>query len=64
VGLQFHLETTPESARSLLAHCRNELSPGPFVQAEAEMLAVTEETYRSVNRLMDRLLDYVTRPRH
>ncbi len=64
VGLQFHLETTPESARSLLAHCRNELSPGPFVQTETEMLAVTEETYRSVNHLMDRLLDYVTRPRH
>jgi hypothetical protein len=26
--------------------------PGPFVQTEAEMLAVTEETYRSVNRFM------------
>jgi hypothetical protein len=45
-----------------LTHCRDELSPGPFVQTEAEMLAVAEETYRSVNRFMDRLLDYVTRP--
>jgi GMP synthase-like glutamine amidotransferase len=34
IGLQFHLETTPESARALLDHCGDELVPGPYVQTE------------------------------
>ena len=32
VGLQFHLETTPESAALILEHCGDELVPGEHVQ--------------------------------
>jgi len=32
VGLQFHLETTPASAAALIAHCPEDLAPGPYVQ--------------------------------
>lgn len=39
IGLQFHLETTPASARALIAHCPDDLAPGAFVQSAQAMLA-------------------------
>jgi GMP synthase-like glutamine amidotransferase/nitroimidazol reductase NimA-like FMN-containing flavoprotein (pyridoxamine 5'-phosphate oxidase superfamily) len=56
VGLQFHLESTPESIGRLIDNCRDELAPGPYIQAETGMrdaLGGCKET----NRLMDALLD-------
>jgi GMP synthase (glutamine-hydrolysing) len=38
VALQFHLETTYDSARLLIKHCRDELDGSRYVQSEAEML--------------------------
>ncbi|RUM35432.1 MAG: amidotransferase [Desulfobulbus sp.] len=38
VALQFHLETTPDSARKLVENCRNELDGSAFVQAEDEIM--------------------------
>lgn len=61
IGLQFHLETTPSSARDIVAHCREELIPSTFVQSEADILAAPEERYRAVNGLMAKVLDYLTR---
>ena len=59
IGLQFHLETTPESARALIDNARAELVPAPFVQSEAALRAAPPEKYRSLNRLMDDLLAYL-----
>jgi len=59
IGLQFHLETTPESARMLVAHCREELAPSAYVQTEAAILAAPPEKYRSINNLMSHLLTYL-----
>lgn len=39
IGLQFHLETTPGSARALIEHCPGDLAPGRFVQSAQAMLA-------------------------
>ena len=39
LALQFHLETTPAAAASLIEHCKDELTPGRFVQAPEAMLA-------------------------
>lgn len=39
VALQFHLETTLESARELIDQCRGELDDSRYVQTESEMLA-------------------------
>ncbi len=39
VGLQFHLETTPTSAKALLDNCRHELDGSRFVQSEAHILS-------------------------
>ncbi len=37
LGLQFHLETTPELAAALIENCRHDLAPGRFVQDEAQI---------------------------
>lgn len=56
LGLQFHLETTPDSARELIARCGDELDGGPFVQDARAMLA-DPARFARVNALMHRILD-------
>ena len=60
IGLQFHLETTPESARAITTHCRNELVPAPFIQSEAEILAAPDGRYSAINAVMGDILTYLT----
>jgi hypothetical protein len=60
VGLQFHLETTEESARGLVEHCRDELVPGPFVQGEEQLLSAPASRYREINEVMARVLSWLT----
>lgn len=60
IGLQFHLETTPDSAKSLVDNCRAELVPGPFIQSEETILAAPSARYREINGLMADLLGYLT----
>jgi GMP synthase-like glutamine amidotransferase len=62
IGLQFHLETTPESAQALIANARHELTPGPFIQSEADLLATPPERYHAIHRLMDKLLAHLLLP--
>lgn len=59
IGLQFHLETTPESAQSLVEHCRDELVEGGYVQTEQEILAANPARFVVIHRLMDDILDYL-----
>jgi GMP synthase-like glutamine amidotransferase len=59
IGLQFHLETTPDSARGLVENCRNELLPAEYVQTDAEILSAAPEKYRSINDLMDQVLSFL-----
>ena len=63
IGLQFHLETTPESARELITHCRAELIPAPYIQTEEEILAAGPDRYAAINRLMGDLLGYLRQNR-
>jgi GMP synthase (glutamine-hydrolysing) len=60
VGLQFHLETTGDSARQLIAMCAGEIVPGPFIQSAAAMTADSRRFAR-INGLMYGLLDYLAR---
>jgi len=62
IGLQFHLETTAESARILVENSRDELTGGEYVQGEGEILAAPPSRYEGINRLMGELLDYLTSP--
>ena len=59
IGLQFHLETTPASARELVAHGRDELVPAPFVQSEAQILGTPLQHYAAINDLMGDVLSYL-----
>jgi len=63
IGLQFHLETTPETADQLIRHCREELVTGEYIQTEQALRSVPVETYRNINRLMNEVLAYITRDR-
>jgi GMP synthase-like glutamine amidotransferase len=59
IGLQFHLETTPDTLRRLVANCRGELLPSAYVQPEATLLASPPEKYRAINRLMAEVLSFL-----
>lgn len=55
IGLQFHLETTPESARALIENCRDELDGSRYVQSAETMLA-DEVRFTRINGVMQSLL--------
>ncbi|MHB8791660.1 MAG: type 1 glutamine amidotransferase [Desulfobulbaceae bacterium] len=61
IGLQFHLETTPESAREIVSHCRDELVPSRYVQTEEEILSASPDRYTSINELMGSILAFLQR---
>jgi GMP synthase-like glutamine amidotransferase len=61
IGLQFHLETTPESADAIIAQCRDELVADTFVQTEAALRAVPPAGYERINALMCDVLSYLLR---
>lgn len=56
VGLQFHLEITPESAQTLIHNCRDELDGSQYVQSEQEMLAKPQR-FSQINQIMVDILD-------
>jgi GMP synthase-like glutamine amidotransferase len=60
IGLQFHLETTPSSARAIVENCRDELVDGDFIQAEKDILSASQSLYSSINTLMGNVLEYIT----
>ncbi len=59
IALQFHLETTSESARSLVQNCREELVPSAYIQMEDEILSAKPETYKLINHFMDNILCFL-----
>jgi len=56
IGLQFHLEMTADALRGMVAHGRSDLTPGPYVQTESDLLSAPEWQYKSGHRVMDQLL--------
>ena len=61
IGLQFHLETTPDSARAIVKNCREELLPSKFVQPEAMILDQPPNKYKEINKLMAEILHFLTK---
>ncbi len=59
IGLQFHLETTPDSAKAIVEHCNDELAEGEFIQSEADILSECSGRYSSINNLMAEVLEYL-----
>lgn len=58
IGVQFHLETTPESALDLTIHCKNELDGSLYVQNAEKMLAEPER-FKKINHIMETLLSHL-----
>ena len=56
VGLQFHLEVTPQWVRRLAERDADELVPAPFIQPASEILGRPDTAYTTNNALMSRLL--------
>ena len=56
VALQFHIETTPQSASALIENCADELDGSQYVQSGAEMVAGPQR-FDTVNRVVYQLLD-------
>ena len=63
IGLQFHLEMTADGARSIVQSCRNELTPGSYIQSAREILGVSAARYQAINQLMSDVLEYLVDPR-
>lgn len=61
IGLQFHLETTPESAKEIVSNCRGELVTAKYVQTEEEIVSMHSSRYKSINDLMSRVLSFLQR---
>jgi GMP synthase-like glutamine amidotransferase len=61
IGLQFHLETTPDSLDLLINNCRDELVAADFIQNEAAIRGVAQSAFTHINHLMGDLLSYITR---
>ncbi len=59
VGLQFHLESTPDGVEALLRECREDSAePGPFVQVP-EDIAGAPDRYARANAVLFDFLDAV-----
>jgi GMP synthase (glutamine-hydrolysing) len=57
IGLQFHLDTTLEIIRRLVAHCGDELVPGEYVRSERELLTDHRERLADLCGYSEMLLD-------
>lgn len=62
VGLQFHLETTLETAAALIENCGDEIVTAPHVQSAAEMLARPADSLAEVHDVLHDLLESLVEP--
>ena len=56
LGLQFHLEATPETVDEILAHCSNELKPAKYIQTKDQIKAAPKVRFQSINTMLNTLL--------
>jgi GMP synthase-like glutamine amidotransferase len=59
IGLQFHLEITPEGVRDLVEGNPGELTAGEYVQSAEAILAAPAAAYEGINRLMAGVLTFL-----
>lgn len=60
IGLQFHLETTPETTELMLANCADELVDGAYIQTPEQIRGISSAAYQDINQLMSSILEYLT----
>ncbi len=57
-GFQFHLETTPASARALLEHCGSDIDGSSHTQTGEEILA-NSSAFTRINQTMSQVLAHI-----
>lgn len=57
LGLQFHLESTPQTVEAILAHCGDELAEAKYIQSAAQIRAADLSLFTSINHLLETLLN-------
>jgi GMP synthase-like glutamine amidotransferase len=60
IGLQFHLESTPDSVEQIVEHCGDELVESTFVQSRRTILDSPPEQYQQANNAMATILRQLT----
>ncbi|GFK93964.1 GMP synthase [glutamine-hydrolyzing] [Fundidesulfovibrio magnetotacticus] len=60
-GLQFHFETTAESMEALIAHCGDEMDPGPFTQDADTLRRLAPSHLPELEAMLFTLLDNMAR---
>lgn len=61
IGLQFHLETTPDCVNSMIQHCHSEIIPSTFIQTEEAIQSSTQDCFDKINTIMFTILNYITK---
>lgn len=56
IGLQFHLESTPQTVEKLVLNCKDEIDGSKYVQSETEILSM-ESNFSHINNIMHGVLD-------
>ena len=57
LGLQFHLESTPDTVREILDHCGDELLGGPFIQSADQIKTADPALFAANNQLLENLIN-------
>lgn len=57
LGLQCHLESTPQSVADIVRHGADEIVPAAHVQTAERMLAASEQDYMQLNEALSGILD-------
>ncbi|MDD5021217.1 MAG: type 1 glutamine amidotransferase [Endomicrobiaceae bacterium] len=58
LALQFHLETTPESATALVKNCADELDGSHYVQSE-DQISENPQKFSNINKIMSNVLNAI-----
>ncbi len=58
LALQFHMETLPENADSLLQHCADELVLAEYIQS-AEAIRKNMHLHKTMNSTLETVLDFI-----
>lgn len=62
-GFQFHLETTPTSARELIEHCGDDIDGSRYTQS-AHIILANDEKFTQINRAMSEVIAIIFGSKH
>ena len=57
LGLQFHMESTPESVDAIMANCADEIVDAPFIQSAEQMTQAGAKHFRANQEALFGILD-------